>query len=215
MGRDAGAGEIVILRARGEIMSSLDTLIMPMLLPDAPIVTWWPEDAPPSSPVHDVLGSMSQRRITDAASADDSLAVLKRLRRGYVSGDSDLAWSRLTNWRGLIASTYEVTPVSRPDAVQVTGSATDPPSVVLMKAWLENALDVEVELLDPPVDHTDAPWRARCPTPPTDGVISLLRNSEDTVLLTLPGGRARPARDHAAPIPVRAARRGAAPSGSR
>src|SRR5690625_239502 len=60
VGRDAGAGEIVILRARGHIMSSLDTLVMALLLPDAPIVTWWPENAP-SSPIHDVLGSMSQR----------------------------------------------------------------------------------------------------------------------------------------------------------
>src|SRR5699024_11937333 len=37
VGRDAGAGEIVILRARGHIMSSLDTLVMALLLPDAPI----------------------------------------------------------------------------------------------------------------------------------------------------------------------------------
>src|SRR5699024_1666892 len=39
VGRDAGAGEIVILRDRGHIMSSLDTLVMALLLPDVPIVT--------------------------------------------------------------------------------------------------------------------------------------------------------------------------------
>src|SRR5690625_3165433 len=98
VGRDAGAGEIVILRARGDIMASLDTLVMALLLPDAPIVTWWPENAP-SSPVHDVLGSMSQRRITDAAACEAPMATLKRLRRGYASGDSDLASPRLPNWR--------------------------------------------------------------------------------------------------------------------
>src|SRR5690625_7215041 len=80
---------------------------MALLLPDAPIVTWWPENAP-SSPIHDVLGSMSQRRITDAAACEAPMATLKRLRRGYASGDSDLAWSRLTNWRGLVASPFEI-----------------------------------------------------------------------------------------------------------
>ncbi|MGY5764478.1 6-phosphogluconolactonase [Brachybacterium sp. DNPG3] len=185
VGRDAGAGEIVILRARGEIMSSLDTLIMPLLLPDAPIVTWWPENAP-SSPVHDVLGSMSQRRITDSAAAEDSLAVLKRLRRGHASGDSDLAWSRLTTWRGLIASTYEVTPVSRPTAVQVAGSPSDP-SVVLMKAWLEKALEVEVELIDRPADQASTRGVVGVHLHRADGVISLQRNTPETVLLSLPG----------------------------
>ena len=109
VGRDAGAGEIVILHARGDVLWSLDTLVMALLLPDAPIVTWWPENAP-SSPVHDVLGSMSQRRITDSAACADPLGTLKRLRRGYASGDSDFAWARLTRWRGLVASAYEVPP---------------------------------------------------------------------------------------------------------
>ncbi|WP_262426318.1 glucose-6-phosphate dehydrogenase assembly protein OpcA [Brachybacterium sp. Z12] len=48
VGRDAGAGEIVILHARGDVLWALDTLVMALLLPDAPIVTWWPENAPGS-----------------------------------------------------------------------------------------------------------------------------------------------------------------------
>ena len=127
VGRDAGAGEIVILHARGDVLWSLDTLVMALLLPDAPIVTWWPENAP-SSPVHDVLGSMSQRRITDSAACADPLGTLKRLRRGYASGDSDFAWARLTRWRGLVASAYEVPPVSVPSSVEVLGTASLPPN---------------------------------------------------------------------------------------
>src|SRR5699024_5714198 len=124
---------------------SLDTLVMALLLPDSPIVTWWPENAP-SSPIHDVLGSMSQRRITDSAACADPLATLKRLRRGYASGDSDFAWSRLTRWRGLVASAYEVPPVAVPTRIQVSGSI-DNPSVALMAGWLEHALGVEAEVL--------------------------------------------------------------------
>lgn len=182
VGRDAGAGEIIILRARGSVMSSLDTLIMPLLLPDAPIVTWWPENAP-SSPVHDVLGSMSQRRITDAFACEDPAATLKRLRRGYASGDSDLAWARLTNWRGLVATAFEVPPASRPDRVVVTGRADDP-SVVLLASWLELTLDTAVEV---EAAAEDAPGVQGILLHRSEGTVSLRRDGEDAIVLTLPG----------------------------
>lgn len=190
VGRDAGAGEIVILRARGEILYSLDTLIMPLLLPDAPIVTWWPENAP-SSPINDVLGGMSQRRITDAASCTDPLGTLKRLRRGYASGDSDLAWSRLTNWRGLVASVMEIPPATLPTAIRVVGHEEDP-SVVLMAAWLDKALDVEVEIAAPGAEDASGPGVLAVELTREDGTISLARmperdGDEDAIVMSLPG----------------------------
>ncbi|UQN30836.1 6-phosphogluconolactonase [Brachybacterium kimchii] len=193
VGRDAGAGEIVILRARGDVMSSLDTLITPLLLPDAPIVTWWPEDAP-SSPVHDVLGSISQRRITDAASSSDPDATLKRLRRGYSSGDSDLSWARITRWRGLAATAYETPPISLPRSVSVAGPAGDP-SVRLLAAWLalELGLEVDIETVD------------GCPAGPQslvfereDGTVALRRGEGDSVIISLPGDQ----EDQRVPVPA-------------
>ncbi|MGO1390396.1 MULTISPECIES: 6-phosphogluconolactonase [Brachybacterium] len=184
VGRDAGAGEIVILRARGDIMSSLDTLVMALLLPDAPIVTWWPEGAP-SAPVHDVLGSMSQRRITDSAACPAPIATLKRLRRGYSHGDSDLAWARLTRWRGLVASAYEVPPVSVPKQVQVAGSAENP-SVVLMAAWLSHTLGVDAKIVDPSDDAPDYAGVHGVRLLRADGTIDLTRVSDEAIVLTLP-----------------------------
>ncbi|GAA1489495.1 6-phosphogluconolactonase [Brachybacterium sacelli] len=184
VGRDAGAGEIVILRARGEIMSSLDTLVMALLLPDAPIVTWWPETAP-SAPVHDVLGSMSQRRITDAAACAGPLDTLKRLRRGYTSGDSDLAWSRLTRWRGLVASAFEVPPVTVPQRVEVSGAA-DNPSVVLLAAWLSHSLGVDAEIVETTSGTTDSIGVHGVRLIREDGVIDLTRVSDDSIVMTLP-----------------------------
>ena len=185
VGRDAGAAEVVILRARGDVLSSLDTLVMALLLPDAPIVTWWPENAP-SSPVHDVLGSMSQRRITDSAACADPLATLKRLRRGYANGDSDFAWSRLTRWRGLVASAYEVPPVAVPTQIQVSGSV-DNPSVALMAGWLEHALGVEVEVLPPRDGDADFAGVHGVRLVREDGVIDLTRVDDDSIVMKLPG----------------------------
>ncbi|MDN5899955.1 MAG: 6-phosphogluconolactonase [Brachybacterium sp.] len=185
VGRDAGAAEVVILRARGDVLWSLDTLVMALLLPDAPIVTWWPESAP-SSPIHDVLGSMSQRRITDSAACADPLGTLKRLRRGYASGDSDLAWSRLTRWRGLVASAYEVPPVAVPTQIQVSGTV-DNPSVALMAGWLQHALGVDVEVLPPDDGAPDCAGVHSVRLVREDGTIELTRVDDDSIVMKLPG----------------------------
>ena len=185
VGRDAGAGEIVILHARGDVLWSLDTLVMALLLPDAPIVTWWPENAP-SSPVHDVLGSMSQRRITDSAACADPLGTLKRLRRGYASGDSDFAWARLTRWRGLVASAYEVPPVSVPSSVEVLGTEGNP-SVLLMASWLQHTLGVEATILPPPADDPGFAGVHGVRLVREDGTIELTRVSDDSIVMKLPG----------------------------
>ncbi len=188
LGRDAGAGEIIILRARGTVLAELDTLVMPLLLPDAPIVTWWPQAAP-SSPVHDVLGVMAQRRITDVHRCPDPLASLKRLRRGYTSGDSDLAWARLTRWRGLLASVLEVPPVTPIQKVVITGDPQDA-SVVLLAAWLENALECEVAIEDgdSPADH-EGGLIGVC-LQRESGTIGLHRVNAEEIVMRLPGDEA-------------------------
>ena len=45
VGGDAGASEVVVLRPSGEMTEHGDTLVIPLLLPDAPIVAWWPGGA--------------------------------------------------------------------------------------------------------------------------------------------------------------------------
>lgn len=188
VGRDAGAGEIVILRARGQVLDALDTLVMPLLLPDAPIVTWWPQDAP-SSPVHDVLGAMSQRRITDALTCHDPQATLKRFRRGYVSGDSDLSWSRLTNWRGLIATAFEIPPVSVPTRVTLHG-VPDTPSMILLEAWLELAFELDVAVEPTAAKNTGGTGISQVVLHRTDGDVAIERVDAESVVLHLPGDAA-------------------------
>ena len=38
----AGTGETVILRLYGEIVDHAQSVVLPLLLPDAPVVVWWP-----------------------------------------------------------------------------------------------------------------------------------------------------------------------------
>jgi glucose-6-phosphate dehydrogenase assembly protein OpcA len=118
---------------------------MGLLLPDAPVVAWWPGIAP-EKPSASALGRIAQRRITDAAAQPDPHAWLSNLAKNYAPGDSDFAWTRLTLWRAQLAAILDQPPYDAITKVVVTG-AVDSPSTDLLAAWLEMKLKVEVELV--------------------------------------------------------------------
>ncbi|WP_129337159.1 glucose-6-phosphate dehydrogenase assembly protein OpcA [Cellulomonas endophytica] len=144
IGGDAGASEVVVLHPSAAGSADDDTLVMPLLLPDAPIVTWWPYEMPEDPAAHP-LGRMAQRRITDSTRCADPGAALRQLARVHVDGNTDLAWARTTLWRGLIAATLEQPPFQTVDRAVVSGESTHP-SVDLMAAWLAEALECPVDV---------------------------------------------------------------------
>ena len=48
IGGDAGASEVIVLRAYGDTAADEEGLVTGLLLPDAPVVVWWPMNAPAS-----------------------------------------------------------------------------------------------------------------------------------------------------------------------
>ena len=144
LGGDAGASEVVVLRPSGELLTEGDTLVIPLLLPDAPIVTWWPYE-PPEDPANHPLGRMAQRRITDSTACGAPQQVLRRLAGVHQPGDTDLAWTRITLWRGLLAAALDQPPFEPVQRVIVSGESTHP-SVDLLAAWLAEDLDCPVEV---------------------------------------------------------------------
>lgn len=142
MGGDAGASDVIILHGYGELAEPTETLISGLLLPDAPIVAWWPHDFP-DSPGDSSIGRIAHRRITDSARADDPFAALEQLSRQYEPGDTDLAWTRITNWRIQLAAVFDQIRVTPVHEVVVAGDPRSP-SVVLMGVWLSRALGCEL-----------------------------------------------------------------------
>jgi len=150
VGGDAGASEVITLHAHGEAGgSNLESLITGLLLPDAPVVVWWPNSTP-ENPSKTSIGRIAQRRITDAATKKDPSAWVSSLGEHYAPGDTDLAWTRLTRWREQLAAILDQPPYEPVLAVRVRGAA-DSPSTELLAAWLRLALDVPVDwsYLDP------------------------------------------------------------------
>jgi glucose-6-phosphate dehydrogenase assembly protein OpcA len=142
VGGDAGASEVIVLRLYGPLAEHGSSLIVPLLLPDAPIVVWWPGLAP-ESPSKDRIGRMATRRITDVAQAKSPIRALIQLAAEAAPGDTDLAWSRITRWRALLAAALDQPPFEPVTRAVVTG-ASDSPSTELLAAWLAFALKCPV-----------------------------------------------------------------------
>jgi glucose-6-phosphate dehydrogenase assembly protein OpcA len=138
----SGPGEAVLLRLYGPLGEHPDSVLTPLLVPDAPVVVWWPGQGP-ADPATDPVGRLAQRRITDALRAPDPVAdLLERVAR-YRPGDTDLTWTRLTPWRSLLASAMDQ-PCGWVNSARVTAEP-DYPSAELLAAWLSERLEVTVE----------------------------------------------------------------------
>jgi hypothetical protein len=98
--------------------------VLPLLAPDAPVVTWW-YGSPPDLIAHDPLGVSADRRVTDVLRAEDPAAALRQRAEDYRPGDTDLAWTRTTPWRAELASAFD-TVRSSAKAAAVVGRRDDP-----------------------------------------------------------------------------------------
>ena len=134
-------GEVVVIRMRGAVAAHPASVVRPLLLPDSPVVIWWPGKSP-ANLADDELAQLAMRRLTDASSAARPLSALKVRARHYSPGDTDLAWTRLTPWRALLAAALDQYP-SRITGAMVEAE-TKNPSADLLVAWLESRLRVDV-----------------------------------------------------------------------
>jgi len=144
VGGDAGASEVVILKAHGSANSNPESLVTGLLLPDAPVVAWWPSSCA-ANPAKTAIGRIATRRITDSACQDDPGTFLRELARNYTPGDGDMAWTRITLWRSQLAALFEQHKHRKVSRIEVLGSAQSP-SAELLANWLELRLAAPAEI---------------------------------------------------------------------
>jgi glucose-6-phosphate dehydrogenase assembly protein OpcA len=138
---ESSPGETIVLRMYGPLGQHADSVAAPLLVPDVPVVTWWPENAP-EIPAKHPLGVLAQRRVTDSAAAEAPEAVLMSLARAYQPGDTDFGWTRATPWRSLLAALLDQ-PHPKLDGSEVQAEQ-DNPTADLIAAWLALRLDIPV-----------------------------------------------------------------------
>ncbi|MDP2288641.1 MAG: glucose-6-phosphate dehydrogenase assembly protein OpcA [Actinomycetota bacterium] len=181
VGGDDGPGEVAVLRLRGELSEYANSVAVPLLLPDTPVVAYWPGIAPESM-ADSKIGRHAQRRITDSSNVRDPLAALAIRKSGYVPGDTDLAWARLTQWRSVLASSFDQ-PMSPVHHVTVEGE-TDNPSVVLLGAWLGQSFGCSVETL-----WSDRIGIRSVRLDMDDNPLTISRNDDDKTVTVIRPGR--------------------------
>lgn len=185
VGADAGASEVVLLQCYGELGSHLLGIVQGLLLPDAPVVAWWPSFMP-GRPSASQLGEISQRRITDSGKQADPHRAILSLADCYVPGDTDLAWTRLTNWRAHMAALLDQPPYEPVHSARVTGDLNNP-SVHLMAAWLRLRLRVPVETVEAGDTPTGSSGLHEVAMQRDSGVSSLTRVRDSLGVLVQPG----------------------------
>ena len=144
---DGTPGEAVILRMRGPVSAHPASVLRPLLLPDSPVVVFWPGSSP-TTPADDEIGALARRRITDAMGTGRPLFALTNRAENYTPGDTDLTWTRITPWRSLLAAALDQYPARVLSGI--VEAERNNASANLLAAWLQSRLKVPVVLKTSP-----------------------------------------------------------------
>ena len=195
------------MRMYGRLALHAESVVLPLLAPDAPVVTWWYGD-PPHLIAHDPLGVFADRRVTDCALAADPLD--RAARSGpRTTPRATPTWPGPARPAGGRCAPRPSTPPRARRRGRGSSAEAGDVSRALLAGWLTSRLGIEVQVED---SRARASPRSRSASENT--VITLCRGEGLTVVLshtdqpdrTLP----LPSRE-----PGRPARRGAAAAGRR
>jgi glucose-6-phosphate dehydrogenase assembly protein OpcA len=127
----------------------LTAVVLPLLLPDLPVFTWWEGTPPFGEEVFDELTSVTDRLIVDSAAFGDPVGDLARFARTAAvlgAAVSDCAWGRLLPWRELLAAPFGGPPLR--DAVGrarwLRVDAVEPTAGLELVGWLASRLGWEL-----------------------------------------------------------------------
>ena len=189
VGHDS-TGESILLRVSGELTKHAESVVLPLLLPDSPVVAWWPNKAP-EIPSEDAIGRLAQRRLTDAESTASPIRALRAVARNYAPGDTDLSWTRLTPWRALLAAALDQTSAKVTGGHLVTGAGN--PAAELLVGWLESRLGIKMTAQRGDADHISSVTLTTA-----IGDVTIERINDSTCNFSVPG-----AADHHVPLGAR------------
>jgi glucose-6-phosphate dehydrogenase assembly protein OpcA len=149
--------------------SHLTAVVLPLLLPELPVFTWWEGTPPFDQQVFDELTSVTDRLIVDSAAFADPLADLRRLAAavGQVApAVTDCAWGRLTPWRELLAAPFGA-PGLRPALDRIRWLRVDsvePTAGQELTGWFASRLGWELEEVHQAGDELAAGYRTAAGT---------------------------------------------------
>jgi len=151
--------EQITLHASGPAVDELHGTVLPLLVPDLPFFLWWHDEPPWTGHLFRELLEACDRLVVDSADfaperAGRALVGLQRLAQEGDVAVSDLNWSRLTQWREVVAQFFDAPParpyLDRLDRVEVEvaslrGREPDLTEGLLLVGWLASRLGWALE----------------------------------------------------------------------
>ncbi|WP_341729915.1 glucose-6-phosphate dehydrogenase assembly protein OpcA [Brooklawnia sp.] len=178
---ERSAAEVIKLEFSGEVNEHADSVLLPLLLSELPVVIW-SRDLAPDDPGYCDISSLGRRLIVDSMTTDDPVATVRTLARNHRPGTTDLAWTRLTRWRALLVAALNQVR-SQVISAEVVGPPQSAPSE-LLAAWLKMRLGVPVTRTDPVSSY---PGLHMVKLTTAIGDVGLQRFSPIEASLSLPG----------------------------
>ena len=165
--------EVIELRLLGARAKAPASVVLPLLISDLPVFLRWRGPPPWGSPELEQLVGIIDRLVVDSTEWDDLPSAYARLAELFDRvAVSDIAWSRTSRWRHLIATLWpEIGDVR---ALRVHGTAAQ---ALLLAGWLRSRLgrdDIELEHVDAErlagieLDGKPAPFPPGDPPQPSD-----------------------------------------------
>jgi len=104
--------EQITIEGRGAAAERMGSMVLPLIVPDLPIVLWWMGTPKLDGPLFTRLIETADRLIIDSRNFEhplDSFQRLAELARSQrnITRFSDLGWARLTPWRSSIAHMFD------------------------------------------------------------------------------------------------------------
>jgi glucose-6-phosphate dehydrogenase assembly protein OpcA len=140
--------EQIEITATEASLSELPPVILPLTVSDLPIILWcrsWRLFRLADFPA---LAQVAPKIIVDSTTFPDPAEILPQLASWAIAGQmlGDLAWTRLTRWRELVAQVFEnksyLCRLQEVTEVRITHGGPSPPSMgYYLAAWLQDCLE--------------------------------------------------------------------------
>ena len=128
--------EIIALELQGTRAKAPASIVEPLLISDLPVFLRWRGEPPWGSPELDQMVAVTDRLIVDSTEWDDLPYPYRRLAELFErTAVSDIAWSRTSRWRALLATLWpEIADVR---TIRVRGTQAQ---ACLLTGWLRSRL---------------------------------------------------------------------------
>jgi len=139
--------EQVEITASDAALPDLPSVVLPLAVPDLPLVLWCRSGRLLDLPVFRRVVAMAQKVVLDSSALPDAPLALATVARivGQGLAAGDLAWTRLTRWREMVADVFENRRnlAGLAGAVRVTVEHAGPAVTTLamyLAAWVKDAI---------------------------------------------------------------------------